>query len=43
MSILNEARMNSEIFIDFLYENFKQVFDSKPRIYREVAHKDFIA
>jgi IS5 family transposase len=43
ISILNEARMNTERFIDYLYENFPNQFQSKPRDYRKVAHKDFIA
>lgn len=43
MSILNEARMNTEIFIDFLYENFRSELEEKPRDYRNVAHKDFIS
>jgi IS5 family transposase len=43
MSILNEARLNAERFIDYLYDNFPKEFQSKPRDYREVAHKDFIA
>ena len=43
MSILNEARLNAERFIDYLYDNFRDICMSKPRDYREVAHKDFIA
>ena len=43
MSILNEARMNAEIFIDYLYSHFRYHFENKPRDYREVAHKNFIA
>lgn len=43
MSILNEARLNAERFIDYLYDNFRKQCQSKPRDYREVAHKDFIA
>jgi len=43
MSILNEARMNTEKFIDFLYTSFRELFDKKPRDYREIAHTDFIA
>ena len=35
--------MNAERFIDYLYDNFRNHFQSKPRDYREVAHKDFIA
>ena len=43
MSILNESRINTERFIDFLYEEFRSEFQGKPRDYREIAHKDFIA
>jgi len=43
MSILNEARMNAEKFIDYLYSIFKDYSEKKPRDYREVAHKNFIA
>lgn len=43
MSILNEARMNAEKFIDYLYSHFRYHFENKPRDYREVAHKNFIA
>ena len=42
MSILNEARMKTESFIDYLYYEFRELFDKKPRDYREVAHRDFI-
>ena len=43
MSILNEARENTERFIDFLYESFRSEFETKPRDYRKIAHSDFIA
>jgi len=43
MSILNKARMNAEKFIDYLYSHFRYHFENKPRDYREVAHKNFIA
>jgi IS5 family transposase len=43
MSILNEARENTERFIDFLYESFRSEFETKPRDYRKIAHRDFIA
>ena len=36
-------RMNAEIFIDYLYSHFRYHFENKPRDYREVAHKNFIA
>ncbi len=40
---MNEARENAESFIDFLYENYRQLFIKKPRDYREVARKDFLS
>ncbi len=44
MSILNEARRNTESMIDYLYLQFpKYVIMDKPRIYREIAHNNFIA
>jgi len=43
MSLLNEARMKAESFIDYLYYEFPEAFVKKPRDYREVAHRDFIA
>jgi IS5 family transposase len=43
MSILNEARVITECFIDIIYMYYNPVFDVKPRDYRQVAHKDFIA
>jgi len=42
MSLLNEARMKAESFIDYLYFEFEELFAKKPRDYREVAHRDFI-
>ena len=35
--------MNAESFIDYLYYNYRNLFEIKPRDYREVAHKDFIS
>lgn len=43
MSILNEARLNTERFIDFLYTVYRVLFDKKPRDYRKKANTDFIA
>jgi IS5 family transposase len=43
MSILNEARVYTERFIDFLYTSYSTVFEIKPRDYRQIAHRDFIA
>ena len=42
MSILNEARENTEAFIDFLYRAFLKRNYKKPRDYRYKAHSDFI-
>ena len=42
MSILNEARENTEAFIDFLYRAFLKGNYKKPRDYRYKAHSDFI-
>ena len=42
MSILNEARENTERIIDFLYLTPSKMLLSKPRDYREIAHKDFV-
>ncbi|RDG28596.1 hypothetical protein DV872_26020 [Oceanispirochaeta sp. M1] len=43
MSLLNEARENTERIIDFLYPLDTEKKEEKPRDYRQVAHKDFIA
>ena len=43
MSLLNEGREKSESFIDYLYQEFRYCFDKKPRDYREVARRQFIA
>jgi len=42
MSLLNEARMKAESFIDYLYHEFRELFEKKPRDYREAAHRYFI-
>ena len=42
ISLLNKAREKSEAFIDYLYNNYRDYFDQKPRDYREIAHKAFI-
>ena len=42
MSLLNEARENTERIIDFLYLEPAKVLFTKPRDYREIAHKDFV-
>jgi len=43
MSILNDARLNTEKVIDFLYVEMRSLFEKKPRDYRQVAHKEFIS
>lgn len=39
----NEARENAEEFIDFLYENYRQFFEKKPRDYRQVARREYLS
>ena len=43
MSLLNEARENTERIIDYLFPLDKDAKGDKPRDYRQVAHTDFIA
>lgn len=43
MSILNDARLITEKFIDYLYLCFNSLFDSKPRDRRQIASKSYIA
>ena len=43
MSILNEGRVYTEKFIDFLHASYPTIFKTKPRDYRQIAHRDFIA
>lgn len=42
LSLLNEARGNTEVFIDILYEPLKGEID-KPRGYRRIARADYLA
>lgn len=43
ISLLNESRENCEGFIDYLYQQYGEIFEKKPRDYRIVARKDFVA
>jgi predicted Zn-dependent peptidase len=43
IGILNEAREKTEKIIDKLYEQIKEKRKEKPRTYREVARKDYLA
>src|SRR5579883_1726744 len=43
LELLNQARLQTEKIIDLLYEQIKGQLDKKPRTYREVARKDYLA
>ena len=43
IGILNDAREKTEKIIDKLYEEIKEKRKEKPRTYREVARKDYLA
>ncbi len=43
LKLLNQAREYSEKIIDRLYEQVKQKLDKKPRTYRRIARKDYLA
>ena len=43
LSLLNEARVKTEKIIDLLYEILKDRLKVKPRTYRRVAHKRYLA
>ena len=43
IGIVNEAREKTEKIIDKLYEEIKEKRKEKPRTYREVARKDYLA
>ncbi len=43
LSLLNEARVKTEMLIDQLYEILKHHLTVKPRTYRRVAHKRYLA
>lgn len=43
LGLLNEARENSERFIDMLYAQVRSQFKAKPRTYRKVARKAFLS
>ena len=43
LALLNQGRFETEKIIDTLYESVRDQFPKKPRTYREVARKDYLA
>ncbi len=43
LKILNQARKQTEKIIDILHKNRQESSDRKPRTYREIAKKDYLA
>ena len=43
LGLVNEARVKTEKIIDILYEELRPVLKVKPRTYRKVAHKRYMA
>lgn len=43
LKLLNQARERTEKVIDQLYEQVKEQWDKKPRTYRRIARKDYLA
>ena len=43
LKLLNQARERTEKVIDQLYEQVKQKLDKKPRTYRRIARKEYLA
>ena len=43
LKLLNQAREHSEKIIDRLYEQVREKLDKKPRTYRIIARKDYLA
>src|SRR5699024_5290179 len=43
LSLVNEARVKTEVFIDQLWELTKGELSVKPRTYRRVAHKRYLS
>jgi transposase, IS5 family len=43
LSVLNEARENSEIILDALYLQVSEQFKTKPRTYRKLARKAYLS
>ncbi|MCC5904863.1 MAG: IS5 family transposase [Balneolaceae bacterium] len=43
LSLVNEARIKTEMIIDLLWEKLKDQLPVKPRTYRKVAHKRYLS
>ena len=43
LGLLNEAREKTEIIIDYLFDELRGTLKVKPRTYRKVAHKKYMA
>ena len=43
LSLVNEARLKTEAMIDLLFEQLRGQLDVKPRTYRRLAHKRYLA
>ena len=43
LRLLNKARVHTEKIIDILYKFLKQKINKKPRTYRKIARKDYLA
>lgn len=42
LGLLNQARKQTEIIIDLIFEQIKGILEKKPRTYREIARKDYL-
>ena len=43
LGLLNRARVHTEKIIDILYKSLKEKINKKPRTYRKIARKDYLA
>jgi hypothetical protein len=43
LRLLNKARVHTEKIIDILYKSLKEKITKKPRTYRKIARKDYLA
>ena len=43
LGLLNQARVHTEKIIDILYKSLKVKIKEKPRTYRKIARKDYLA
>ncbi len=43
LGLLNRARVHTEKIIDILYKTLKGKINKKPRTYRKIARKDYLA